>query len=77
MAIILRNLSHQTEMVCQKCTHKLSKLATVHVDSYKSTKATSSSINNSSRVTNENKLLSSKQKFKPTTEEFKKCRWNS
>jgi hypothetical protein len=44
------------KMVCEKCTKKLSKLATVNVDR---NKAGSSS---SGRVTNENKLLSSKQK---------------
>jgi hypothetical protein len=55
-------------MVCEKCTKKLSKLATVNVDR---NKAGSSS---SGRVTNENKLLSSKQKFKATTGNFRKCR---
>ncbi|KAL3108542.1 hypothetical protein niasHT_015464 [Heterodera trifolii] len=52
-------------MVCEKCTKKLSKLATVHVEKSDQT---------AKRVTNENKLLSSKQKFKPASEEFKKCR---
>jgi protein-arginine kinase activator protein McsA len=53
------------KMVCEKCTKKLSKLATVNVDRNKAS---------SSRVTNENKLLSSKQKFKATTGNFRKCR---
>uniref|UniRef100_A0A914GX62 Probable V-type proton ATPase subunit H 2 n=1 Tax=Globodera rostochiensis TaxID=31243 RepID=A0A914GX62_GLORO len=52
-------------MVCDKCTKKLSKLATIHVDKNEQ---------GNKRVTNENKLLSSKQKFKPASEEFKKCR---
>lgn len=50
-------------MVCEKCTVKLSKLATVSVDK-----------NIGKRVTNENKMLSQKQKFKPTAGDFKKCR---
>ncbi|KAI1706416.1 microtubule-associated protein CRIPT domain-containing protein [Ditylenchus destructor] len=52
-------------MVCEKCTSKLAKLATVH---------TNKSSPGSSRVTNENKLISSAQKFKAGRDEFKKCR---
>ncbi|CAK5031621.1 unnamed protein product [Meloidogyne enterolobii] len=52
-------------MVCEKCTNKISKLATVHVDKNAS---------GSQRLTNENKFLSSKQKFKPGVGEFKRCR---
>ncbi|CAD5206674.1 unnamed protein product [Bursaphelenchus okinawaensis] len=50
-------------MVCEKCTSKLTKLATIH-------KGPSSS----KKVTNENKLLTSKARFKPEKETFKKCR---
>uniref|UniRef100_A0A914BUX1 Cysteine-rich PDZ-binding protein n=1 Tax=Acrobeloides nanus TaxID=290746 RepID=A0A914BUX1_9BILA len=53
-------------MVCEKCTKKLSKLATVHIDRNKA--------GPSKKVTNENKLLSSKMRFKPDKDEYKKCR---
>ncbi|KAH7728404.1 cysteine-rich PDZ-binding protein-like protein [Aphelenchoides avenae] len=49
-------------MVCEKCTTKLSKLATIKKD------------HGGSKVTNENKLLSSKQKFKADRDQYKKCR---
>uniref|UniRef100_A0A7E4WAG5 Cysteine-rich PDZ-binding protein n=1 Tax=Panagrellus redivivus TaxID=6233 RepID=A0A7E4WAG5_PANRE len=52
-------------MVCDKCTKKLGKLATVHTDKNKP---------GAGRSTNENKLLTSKQKFKATSGAFKRCR---
>ncbi|KAI6182622.1 Cysteine-rich PDZ-binding protein [Aphelenchoides bicaudatus] len=56
------------KMVCEKCIGKLTKLATVK-------KASTSTPGSSKAVTNENKLLTAKSRFKREKEkQFRKCR---
>ncbi|KAI6178357.1 Cysteine-rich PDZ-binding protein [Aphelenchoides besseyi] len=62
-------------MVCEKCTTKLNKLATIHKTTPNASASSSSSSSTKKHVTNENKLLTMKNRFKPDkVEPFKKCR---